>query len=214
MWTLTNALTRLRDRLAEESSVFWDADDLTAYVNDAQRFIASVTRGVEAEVTHEVSRTDPVIPLPARVTNAHPSAAYVVGGRVLNVVPIATANMIDVNWRARVAATPLWVVPHFTNREAYVSPRPSQPMDITLTVAVLPNDVAAGSDALFNGQEMMAKYLNSFLNLSASYALLKERYDQDAERFYNLAVQELAQLGVVPEEIPPFKQVRDEQLES
>jgi hypothetical protein len=113
-----------------------------------------------------------------------------------------------------VASYPMWVVPHFTAKEAYVSPRPRNSMNVTLVVSVLPTSVAAGSDRLFNNQDMMAKYLNAFLNLSASYALLKERYDQDAERFYNLAMQELMQLGVVPEDVPPFKQVRDEQLES
>lgn len=214
MWTLDDADTRLRDRLAEESTVFWSLSQRREYLSDAQDFIAAVTRGVEHEVVATVSSSNPVIPLPTRVVNAHPAAAFTGQGRALNVVPIATANLVDVEWRSRKGRTPQWVIPHFSKKEAYVTPIPTQPVQVGLVVSVLPDRLEEGSDVMFNGSEVMSKYLNSTLNLAASYALLKERYDGDAERFYQLAITELTQLGIVPEDIPPFKQVMDERREA
>ena len=209
MWTLEEARNRLSDRLSESSPVFWSPEQRRDYINDAQRLIAVITRGVEHTITHTVSRNDPIIPLPNEVVNSTPAAAWT-DDRALAVVTLTVANMHNPNWRSVVAASPLWVVPHFAEKEAYVTPRPKRDVEVTMVASVYPDPVEDDADLLFNGQDSMQRYLSAFLNIAAAYALMKERYDGDAERYYQMGAQELAQMGISPEAIPPFEAVANE----
>jgi hypothetical protein len=86
----------------------------------------------------------------------------------------------------------------------YLSPTSEAAVPVTVNVSVLPADLVGDNDQLYLGEETMEKYLNATINVAASILLLKERYDGDAERFYQFAIQDLQQLGVAPEEIPPI----------
>lgn len=210
MWTLAEAKQRLSDRLGEASTVFWSEQSRTAYINDAQRLIASVTRGVPTTVTGTVSPSARSVALPTKVLNAHPVAGNVVGGKVLNVVPIHLANATVPDWRTREGKGVEWLVLDLANKLAYTYPTPKQGTQVSLTVAVLPDDISndTPSEKLFNGAEIMERYQNPLLHLAACYALLKERYDQDAERYFQFFVQEMQTIGVNPNDIPTFQEVR------
>lgn len=80
-------------------------------------------------------------------------------------------------------------------------------MTVTGKVAVLPDDLKNSSDELFSGVSTMEKYQGALLNYAAYLALLKERNDGGAERFYQLALAELKSLGVNPNNIPPAQEV-------
>jgi len=90
---------------------------------------------------------------------------------------------------------------------ARVTPIPTAGTTVYVTVSILPADMSADSDELFDGVDAMEQYQGAIVNFAASLALLKERYDGDAERFYKFAVQEMQQVGVNPQEIPPFREV-------
>jgi len=217
MWTLAEAKQRLSDRLGETSNVFWSEASRTAYINDAQRLIASVTRGVPETVTGTLSPTARSLSLPTKLLNAHPVAGHVVGGRALNVVPLHMANATTPDWRTREGKSPEWFVLDLSNKLAYSYPTPKTGTQVSFTVSVLPDDISndTPSEKLFNGAEIMERYQNPLLHLSACYALLKERYDQDAERYFQFFVQEMQTLGVNPNEIPTFQEVRvNAQLEN
>lgn len=213
MWTLAEARARLSDRLSEDSTVFWSGEARNDYLNDAQRFIASLTRGIVFDVTGVVGVNNPFLPLPANVFNASPAQGYTATGRVLTTVPIHQANLWDLHWRRHRSKTPMWVVTDFARRRAYVSPVPVPNMEIQVAVAVHADTLVNDTQLVFNGSGPMEKYQTVLLNIAAAYALLKERYDQDAERYYQFAMQELSALGVSPEEIPTFSVVRDERRE-
>ena len=218
MWTLAQTKARLSDRLGETSEVFWSEADRTYYINDAQRMLASVTRGVEEAVTGTVSSTTPYLTLPTRVVNAHPTNGFIDDGDSLNVVPIQIANSVAPNWRTLRGLEPKWFIVDLEARRAYVSPIPSS-TGVTLSVAVLPDDFATdGSDdaqVLFGGSSIMEKYQGALVQLAAVYALLKERYDQEAEKYYQFFMQELQAMGVNPTDIPTLGEVRsDAQLDS
>jgi hypothetical protein len=210
MWTLADAKQRLSDRLGETSNVFWSEASRTAYINDAQRLIASVTRGIPSTVTGAVSPSSPNLGLPTKLLNAHPVAGNVVGGDALNIVPIQMANAMAPDWRTKTGKKPEWLIMDLANRLVYPYPVPTRSTSISVTVAVLPNDLSDvnPSEQVFNGFPLMEKYQNPLLHLAASYALLKERYDQDAERYFQNFVQEMQSLGVAPNDIPTFQEVR------
>jgi hypothetical protein len=210
MWTLTEAKQRLSDRLGETSNVFWSEASRTAYINDAQRLIASVTRGIPSTVTGAVSPSSRSLTLPTRLLNAHPVAGSIVNGDTLNIVAIQLANATTPDWRTRTGTKPLWFVVDLANRLAYVYPTPTSSTNVSLTVAVLPTPLADASPSaqVFNGSPLMEKYQNPLLHLAACYALLKERYDQDAERYFQFFIQEMQSLGISPSDVPSFQEVR------
>jgi hypothetical protein len=77
-------------------------------------------------------------------------------------------------------------------------------MAVVVNVSVLPDDLVGDGNPLFGGVQVMEKYQGALLNIAISLLLLKERYDGDAERFYQFAVQELQTVGVDPASIPPL----------
>ena len=212
MWTLTQTRARLSDRLGETSNVFWSEADRTDYINDAQRMIAGITRGVEATVTGTVDTTTPYLTLPTRAVSAHPTNGFIVDGDSLNVVPIQIANSIAPNWRTLRGRYPRWFVIDLEAGRAYASPIPHSGEAVSLSVSVLPADfLTDGSDdasVLFSGSPLMEKYQGALLQLAAVYALLKERYDQEAEKYFQFFMQELQALGLNPNDIPTLGEVR------
>lgn len=209
MWSLSEARDKLADRLGEDSTVFWSADDRDSYINEAQRWIAAITRGVTSQVSGTVSTSSPTVTLPAKTISGSASMGYVDGGRTLAIIDVEQANLVSPNWRTQ-RGSPLWVILDTVAGEARITPLPTSSKTVYLTVAILPSDVSTGSDELFNGVDVMEKYQGALINIAASIALLKERYDGDAERFYQFAVQELQQMGINPQQIPPFRQLQQE----
>lgn len=209
MTTLTKFRSLLRDRLAEEGNEFWADKALDSYANLAQNFIASVTRGVSELITEEVGGTVSTFSLPARTLNAHQLSGFdTESGEALGSVPLHAANILSPSWRTLRGVRPKWVILDFDAKEGHVSPVPYRKRDIDLRVAVLPDPVEHSNDKLFNGLSVMDKYLNVTINMAAFYGLLRERFDNDAERFYGIAFKELIDLGVNPNDIPPFEEVR------
>ena len=206
MWTLSEIRDKLSERLGETSTTFWTAIERTGYINEGQRFVASLTRGVPSTVSQVVNTSTPTIALPGKTFNAAATMGEIDGGRVLPVVTIERANLVSPNWRS-LSGRPFWIVLDIPTATARVTPVPSTDTNVSLTVSIYPSDLSSDSDELFNGTDAMEKYQGVVLNMAASLALLKERYDGDAERFYQFAIQELQQLGISPQEIPPFRQV-------
>lgn len=208
MWTLEELRSALSDRLGETSITFWSDGDRDWYLNEAQRMVAAVTRGIQSEVSGSVDSSSRTLTLPTKVLNGSASMGYVENGRALSVVEVDRANLISPNWRTLVGS-PLWVILDLPADIAYVSPAPSFAVTVYLSVSVLPTDMSADSDELFDGVEIMEKYQGTVLNFAAALALLKERYDGDAERFYQFGMQELQALGVKPTDIPSFQDLRE-----
>lgn len=208
MVTLAQARRHLRDRIAEEGVEFWSSQDEVMYINLAQNFIAAVTRGVTAEVEGQVGRDNTFLPLPPRVINAHQLSGYIDdSGDVMGTVSAADANLISPSWRNFVGKRPKWFILDVDAKRAYVSPIPHRDVTVNLRVSVLPAEVTDDSDELFNGVDAMDKYFNATINMAAMYAFHKERYDGEAERAYGWVINELQQLGVNPNAVPPFQQV-------
>ena len=201
MWTLSQARTRLGERLAEASQVFWPDKERDDALNDAQRFIAAVTRGVPLELSGPVDANTPYLVVTGKLLGPYPAAGRGAAGRALSFIPIEVADRIYPTWASR-SGFPRWVVTAPHESRVYLTPIPDDPVEVSVNVSVLPPDLAQDGAEFFLGETVMEKYLGPLLNLAASYCLLKERYDGDAERFYSMAIQELSTLGVDPATIP------------
>jgi len=205
MWNLSQLRTRLQERLAEESSVFWSVTERDSAVNEAQRFISSVTKGVPSSTSGSVSTSTPYVAFTGKLGGEYVSAGWVVGGgtQALNNIRVDQANMAFPEW-AQAVGTPRWAILIPDEQRVYISPTPATPIEVSVKVSVLPDDLTDTTDELFNGEPIMEKYQGALLNIAAALLLLKERYDGDAERFYQFAIQEMQSLGVNPTEIPPL----------
>ena len=203
MWDLATTRTRLGERLAEASTVFWGDTERDDAINDAQRFIAAVTRGVPTTLTGTVSQATPYLTSPAKLLGDYISAGRVDSGGALSFTPLEVVDRAYPGWRSAVGS-PRWVIVAPQEDRVYLAPTTVAGDAVTVFVSILPPDLALDSDPLFAGEPVMEKYQSALLNMAAFYLLLKERYDQDAERFYQFAFQELQNLGVSPAEIPPM----------
>ena len=201
MWTLTEARERVTKRVGEESTVFWDQDDRTNAINDAQRFISAITQGVPLSVTGSVSSTTPYLSITGNIVGMHGSAGRIADGDSLVMIPIDQADLSFPGWRTY-SGTPKWVILDTGNARAYVSPVPSSATSIEVIVAVTPAELSEDSDELFSGVDSMERYQNAVVNFAVAMLLLKERFDGDAERFYQFAVNELRELGIDPRTVP------------
>ena len=206
MWTLSDARDRLGGRLGEVSTTFWSVGDRNDAINDAQRFIAALTRGVPHTWTGTVNAATPYVDLPGKVIGMHGSAGRIANGAALSMVPINEADAGFPNWRTY-AGTPKWVVVDLSDRRAYITPIPATDTDIEVVTSILPDSATSDATELFSGVPIMEKYLGGLLNLAASFCLLRERYDGDAERFYQFATQELQAVGIDPTTIPAYRDV-------
>lgn len=230
MWNLGQARARVQDRLSETSPTFWDAANLNNYINDAQRLIAAITKGIPYNVTAQpINATTEFFSIPARTVGSHEDGFITSTGHELIEINRKDLKVVVPNWRRVTGGHPRWVSYDFSLRRAYVIPRGqteyllssdgtelldsggyalTAPMSYTVTgvLAVLPDDLSSDTQALFNAEVSMEKYQGALLNLSVTYALLKERYDNDAERFYQFFINSMQQLGVDPERIPSLRQ--------
>ena len=206
MWDLATTRTRLGERLAEASTVFWGPTERDDAINDAQRFISAVTRGLSQTLTGTVSQSTPYLTVTGRLLGEYVSAGQVTGGRALAYITQEVADRADPGWRTAYG-TPRWAVVAPDERRVYLTPTTNAGDAVTVKVSVLPNDLTADSSELFGGVLIMEKYQAPLVTMAAAFLLLKERYDQDAERFYQFAVQELSSLGVEPARIPPLREV-------
>lgn len=202
MWTLAEARSRVTARAGEASTQFWTEEDRNDAINDAVRFISAVTNGVPRTETGAISSTTPYLSITGNITGVHGSAGNIVGGAALTVVPIDVADRKFPGWRT-FAGTPRWVVLDTRTNRAYLTPVPADSTNVTVTVAVTPGPITAGE--LFFGNDSMEKYLGALVNYAVAMLLLKERFDGDAERFYQFAVNELREVGVDPSRIPPMR---------
>jgi hypothetical protein len=203
MWNLSQARTHLGNRLAEESEVFWPATERDAAINEAQRFIAAVTKGVPLTLSGPVDSTTPYLTVSGKLLGEYPAAGRILGGAALRYANQRVADSVFPGWATAIGA-PRWVIPAPHESRVYLAPSPITPMAVSVHVSVLPDDLAGDSDQLFGGELVMEKYQGALLNIAASLLLLKERYDGDAERFYQFAVQEMQAVGLDPASIPPL----------
>lgn len=203
MWTLDGVRTKLADRLAESSTAFWGADERDYYINQGQRFVAALTRGVEteAEVSHDGTVSYVTIPDALGPGKAGAFAS----GRALLPVQQPALDAIDPRWRTR-SGSPRHYLLDLAARRIYLIPNPTAATTITLSLAVMPAELTSDAQGLFDGQENMARYADVVVNYAAALALLKERYDGDAERFYQFAAAQLRDFGVA--DVPAWEEVR------
>lgn len=206
MWTLSEARTKLGERLAEESTVFWSETIRNNAINEAQRFISAVTRGIPQTLTGNVDDTTPYVTVTGTLLAEYVTSGRVDDGAALRPVAMDVADTVDPDWRTR-TGTPRWVVVDSGSDRVYVTPAPTTSTAITVNVAVLPADMTSDSEELFDGVSVMEQYQGALLNIAASLCLLRERYDGDAERFFQFAMQELQALGVDPARIPRLSEV-------
>lgn len=206
MWTLAQALSHVSSRVGEASVTFWSKSDRVQAVNDAQRFIAAVTNGVPLTTTGTVSVVAPYLEIAGNITGTHGSSGLVDNQVALNVVRSDVADRVAPGWRVAAShgGPPRWVVLDMATNRAYLTPLPNDNVPVSVTVAVIPPDLEMDSDALFAGATSMSKYLGALTNYAAAMLLLRERFDGDAERFFQLAMQELKEVGVDPTAIPPL----------
>lgn len=204
MWTLAEARSRVTARVGENSTVFWSQRDRDDAINDAVRFIAAATQGVPLTVQGQVSASQPYLEIDANIVGMHGSAGEIVGGPALTMVPIDAADAIFPGWRT-FKGRPRWVIIDQRNNRAYFTPVPEEPTTVSATVAVVPREVYDDEVELFFGNPAMEKYLGALVNYAVAMLLLKERFDGDAERFYNLARNELVDVGVDPGRIPQMR---------
>ena len=206
IWTLSDLKTRLGERLAETGTTFWGEAERTSMLNEAQRYIAAITKGVPETVSGSVDSSTPYVALPDQALDIHSDGAYVDGGNSLRAVPKELLDRIDPQWRKRTAASPQWVAVDTASQRVYVTPKPTSSKTLNVVVAVLPDDMSLDSDEPFDGHGPMEKYQGAIVQYATVLALLKERYDQDAERFYQFFQQEMVNLGNDPASIPPMPQ--------
>ena len=208
MWTLSQARARLGNRLAEASTVFWPNTERDDALNEAQRFIAAVTKGVPLTLSGSVDVITPFLTVSGKLLGEYAAAGRVDGGRALSFIPIEAADKIFPDW-VNITGDPRWIIAAPHESRVYLSPVPALPTPVTVNVSVLPADLAGDTDELFAGVPVMEKFQGALLNIAASLLLLKERYDGDAERFYQFGVQEIQALGIDPASIPSMRGVTE-----
>jgi hypothetical protein len=204
MWTLSDLKTRLGERLAETGTTFWGDTERTSVLNEAQRLIAAITKGVPQTVTGTVNTTTPHVALPAQALDIHSDGSFITGGNALRAVPKELLDRIDPRWRRRTGEEAIWIAVDTAAQRVYVVPQPTTSKTLNVVVAVLPDDMALDSDKPFDGHGPMEKYQGAIVQYATVLSLLKERYDQDAERFYGFFQREMQNLGVNPADIPPM----------
>lgn len=210
MWTLSEIRTRLSDRLAETGTNFWSNDERDRYINEAQRWVAAITKGFTGTVTGTVSSavgggggggSDRFLSIGTKVLGAHDNAGYLDSGDALPLVPIEVANVMWPGWRTAIGI-PRHIIMDLQEKRVYVAPADATPRGVTIRVSVLPDDLVNDGDYLFANEPTMERYQGAALNYAACLALLKERYDGDAERFFQLAIADLQAQGIDPKDIP------------
>lgn len=203
MITLGEARTRVTERLAETSGVFWSDTARNRAVNDAVRLVATVTKGVEDTFTPEMGETSVDFGSSTLTGVNFVTAKY--GAYSLPAVSADEVSLINRCAKGSVGLSPRWLVVDERSNEAFLHPTPASALPWSVDAHVLPGIVTVDSDPLFLGKPIMDKYITPTVLLACAYLLLQERFDGDAERFYQLALQELTMLGVDATTIPPLQ---------
>ena len=186
------------------SNVFWDTTERNNAINDACRFIAGVTKGVPEVVTGALSYAAPYLTFTGTPVGEYVTAG-VAGDSGLTSVPMPAADAMYPAWRSA-RGEPKWAIVDTREKRVYVAPIPTSSTTATVTVAVLPPEVTSDAEELFMGHAAMERYQTAMLNIAAAYCLLRERYDGDAERFWQFALGELQTLGVAPNTVPSLRE--------
>lgn len=229
-WTLNDAREVLTTRLAEESTFFWTTAARTQALNDAQVIISSVTKGIPEHINGVIGGGINSLPFTGSLTSPDAASGFVMPGgtttaivgeaivgsaiigfpggsypaKALVVVRRDVADVLNPHWWGASVAGPRWFVVDGPSRKVYFTPVPPQVVRVGVELRVLPQPLQASNDLLFNGVPTMDKYFNPLINIAASMLLLNERFENEAERFYGLAMAELRELGVASRDIPPL----------
>lgn len=234
--TLDVVRDRLTDRLAEESTVFWSNASRTAAINDAQRMVSAVTRGVPERVVGAIGGGNRTLPFSGRPVAQDAATGVVLGtvgnlpivgsavvgsailggqavsvGRTLVAVRRDVADALSPYWWGISGMMPRWMVIDEASKELRFTPVPTILVDVDVNVRVLPDELVQDGDWLFNGVDFMDKYLETVILYAAAILFLRERYEGDAERFYNLAMVEMQRLGHAAGELPPLPTTQESQ---
>lgn len=204
MITLGEARTRVTERLAETSGVFWTDTNRNRAINDAVRLVATVTKGVDETFTPDLNETHVDFGTSTLTGVNFIKTHY--GAYSLPAVSADEVSVVNRRARGSVGLSPRWLVVDERNNEAFLHPTPASPLPWSVDAHVLPGIVTTDSDPLFLGKPNMDKFINPTILLACAYLLLQERFDGDAERFYQMALQELTMLGVDSTSIPPLQQ--------
>lgn len=204
MITLGEARERVTERLAETSGVFWTNSARNQAVNDAARLVATVTKGVDETFTPALNETRVDFGASTLAGVNYVKAHY--GAHSLPAVSADEVSIVNRRSGGKVGLAPRWLVVDERSNEAFLHPTPASPLAWSVDAHVLPGIVTVDSDPLFLGKPNMDKFINPTVLLACAYLLLQERFDGDAERFYQMALQELTMLGVDSNSIPPLQQ--------
>lgn len=203
MITLGEARTRVTERLAETSGVFWTDTARNRAINDAVRLVATVTKGVDETFTPALNETSVDFGSSTLTGVNFVTAKY--GAHSLPAVSADEVSLINRRARGSVGLSPRWLVVDERSNEAFLHPTPASPLPWSVDAHVLPGIVQVDEAPLFLGKPHMDKYITPTILLACAYLLLQERFDGDAERFYQMALQELTVLGVDATTIPPLQ---------
>lgn len=202
MITLAQMRERVTARLAEESTVFWTVNDRNRAINDAQKFVATVSKGVEVDVTPQPGKAHASLKALGSAGIRMSYGFY--DGYYLPAVSSEEATLVSRRWRQPSDFPPIWVVVDARGETVYLAPPPKAPKDWRFFARVVPGDISDG-EKLFLGRDSMEKFLNATSLIACAYLLLQERFDGDAERFYQMGLQELTALGVDSGSIPALQ---------
>ena len=225
MWTLADIREGLANRLAEAQTeiTFWGTEERDFAINEAQRWVASITKGVPHTFEWLINVGDSsFFNIPdgytvigeASSSGSEEYSGQVPDGRALTYIPWNSLEQVWSGWR-RFRGDPRWLTIEYSRNRLWLVPRPYDPLPnfplrYLVSIAVLPADLEDESDVLFRPSAddesigYMQKYQGVVLNYATGLALLKERIDGEAERYINLAVNELQVLGVLPANFPPI----------
>ena len=208
MITLGQARERVTERLAETSGVFWSEEARNRAINDAARLVATLTKGVTKTYSIPANNFAHNFGNDILAGINHISASFVTGSSIVIVpaVSFTEASKVSRNFSFFAGSAPRWLVVDESNGTAFLRPIPPAPFPSwNITANVIPAPVQNDNDNLFLGNSSMDKYITPTVLLACAYLLLQERFDGDAERFYQLGLQELTMLGVDSTTIPPLQ---------
>lgn len=206
MITLAEMRSRVTSMLAEESQVFWSQTERNRAINDAQKFVAALTQGVEVTLSSAPKARQMSFSAYAAAGVKHVEAVWGAESLILPAIDEESIRTIDRHWQRPVALPPRWIVIDTRQSRATLYPSPHTTLLTSwfLRLRVIPWD-ATDNDELFLGRPSMEKFLVATALIACAYLLLKERFDNEAEKYYQMGVQELQILGVDSGSIPPLQ---------
>lgn len=200
MITLGEARERVTEKLSEVSNVFWTELSRNNAINDAARLVATTTKGVIQVFT-------------GNGIQVQFGDTPLAGVNLLNVTygtttlpAVAKEEATMVSRRNKYGVRPRWLVVDERAGVGVLHPIPQVVESWNVLANVIPPRVNQDTQELFLGSAYMDRYITPTILLACAYLLLQERFDGDAERFYQMALQELTVLGVDATTFPPLQQ--------